>query len=236
MPAKAEYRPLTREAAAQLTRELGIVEHADVLFNVISRATATYKRFRSQADRHQTQDALSKLAKVLQEATQIIRKFQTTLHQPLYGTLLRRLGERLTYEAIEQLSGKYVPRALIVTDELDVADFDEQTRLDRSVAVAEAGPKIFVSLLGELQSKVEESLDSVAPLRRGRPAKHLFREFLIGELAQLYQWLFDLRPTSTAQGKFTKFCVAVLQEMQFDLTGIEDAIAVTLKRLGYIRS
>jgi hypothetical protein len=45
------------------------------------------------------------------------------------------------------------------------------------------------------------------------------------ELARLYEWLFERRPTSTTHGKFTRFCMAILQEMDFDLSGIEHVIA-----------
>jgi hypothetical protein len=83
--------------------------------------------------------------------------------------------------------------------------------------------------------QVEDSLRQLGPPARGRRLKHLFRLYLIMELAKLYEWLFERRPTSTTHGKFTKFCLAILYEMNFDVTGIEDAIAEALQREGYIK-
>jgi hypothetical protein len=55
------------------------------------------------------------------------------------------------------------------------------------------------------------------------------------ELARLYEWLFNRRPTTTTRGDFTKFCVSILHEMRFDMARVEHAIADALKREGYLK-
>jgi hypothetical protein len=211
-------------------------EHAKVIFSTVTRAIDTHKRFRLRPDYYRVRSALEKLAKPLQQATRAATSYQTTLAQALYGTLLRRWGELLTAEGIYELSGKHVIIPPHVRAIADPDDFEARARLHRSGAAAEAGGKLLVPFFEEMLKQVEDSLRQLGPPARGRRLKHFFRLYLIMELAELYEWLFERPPRSTANGKFTKFCLEILHEMQIDDTVVEDAIAEALQRTGYIKS
>jgi hypothetical protein len=230
VPRKSEYRPFTQAAAAQIAKEFDVTEHAGVIFKRVTGAANAYKRFRSRPNYQQVRNALEELAKPLRQATRAATKYRATLAKALHGTLLRRWGELFTDEAIYELSGEYVDIPPHVRAISDPDDFKTRVRLYRSVAASQAGGKLLVPFFQEMLTQVEHSLTQLGPPARGRRIKHLFRLYLIMELAELYEWLFELRPTSTANGKFTKFCLAILDEMQFDTSGVEDAIADALKR------
>jgi hypothetical protein len=237
MPRTPEYRPFKPEAAARIAKKFGVIEHEDVIYKRVAHATETYARYRNLPDYNHTKDALEKLERSLREIAKLVAKHKRTLKQPLFGTLLRYVGEVLTYEAIEELTGQPARKWSFFRYKVDTENYDQQTKLERSILAAEAGPTIIVSIFQEMQARVQTSLISVKRAGgRGRRIKHLFRLFLIIELAELYEWLFEKRPTSTAQGDFSRFCVAVLEEMDFDLTGIEAAIPIGLKRARYIKS
>jgi hypothetical protein len=236
MIAKPVYRPFTREAATRVAKEFGVGEHVDVIFKTVAGATDAYKRFRLRPNYDQVRNALEGLAKPLRQTTRAATKYQNTLAQALYGTLLRRLGDLLTDEAIYELSGKYVDIPPHVRAIADPDDLKARVRLYRSVAASQAGGKLLVPFFEEILKHVERSLIQLGPPARGRRKKHLSRLYLVMELAKLYEWLFERRPTSTTNGKFSRFCHAILHEMQFDMTGIEDAIAEALRREGYITS
>jgi hypothetical protein len=235
IPAKPEYCSLTREAATQIAKEFAVVEHAEAIFSTVTRAEDAYRRFRLRPNYYQVRDALENLAKPLRQVTRAATQYQDTLAQALFDTLLRRWGELLTDEAIYELSGKHVIIPPHVQGISDPDEFEFHRRLHRSVTAAQAGGRLLVPFFQEMLKQVEDSLRQLGPPARGRRLKHLFRLYLIMELAKLYEWLFERRPTSTTHGKFTKFCLAILYEMQFDVTGIEDAIAEALQREGYIK-
>lgn len=235
MPARPEYRSFTQEAATRVAKEFEVAEHAEVIFSTVKRATDAHKHFRIRPDYNRNRHALEALAKSLHQATHVVTKYQTTLAQALYGTLSRRLGELLTGEAVYELSGKQVIVPPHVRAISDPDEFEACARLYRSGTAAEAGAKLLVPFFEELLKQVEDSLKIMGPPARGRRLKHLFRLYLIMELARLYEWLFERRPTSTTHGNFTKFCLAILHEMQFDLTGVEDQIAEALQKEGFIR-
>ena len=234
MPRRPEYRSLTRKAAARVAKEFDVTEHAEVIFTTVSRAIDAHARFRNRPDYWRVRNALEELVKPLRQARLVATKYQTTFAQALFDTLLRRLGELFTYEAIESLSGKYVPRRPRFRED-DFEDFEAKARLDRSVAAALAGAKLLVPFFQEMLKAVEDSLKRLGPPARGRRLKQLLRLYLIMELAKLYEWLFDRRPTSTTRGDFTKFCESILHEMRFDMAGVEHAIADALKSEGYLK-
>lgn len=233
--ANREYRSFTRKAATRVAKDFDVAKYAEVIFSTVVRATDAHERFRLRPDYYRVRNALEALATPLRKATRAATKYQDTLAQALFGTLLRRWGELLSADAIYELSGKHVIIPPHVRAISDPDEFEARARLYRSSAAAQAGVKLLVPFFKEMLKGVEDSLRQLGPPARGRRLKHLFRLYLIMELARLYEWLFERRPTSTTHGNFTKFCLAILQEMQFDLTGVEDQIAEALQREGYIR-
>ena len=227
---KREYRPFTREAAARVAKEFGLAGNEHVLLKIITRATQSYERYRLMPDYHQRKDGLQKLSKAVRDVAMVAAKHQRELELPLHATLLRRLGELLTYEAIEKLLGSYVARQPIPARERKWEDHHEQTRLDRSILASEAGPKLLVALFREMQSAIDDTLADVPRSKAGRRTKHLYRQFIITVLAEDYEWFFDKRPTSTAKSNFSNFCRAILEELGCELRGFEKAIPVALKK------
>jgi hypothetical protein len=231
---KPEYRPFTKDAAFRIAKDFEFVGQEDTLFRLITRATESYQRYRLLPSFEHTKDALEKLRKGLGDSAKIAAKQKRVLESPLYGTLLRQLGELLTYEGIEKLGGRRIFKFGGLPGDVLPEDLDELTRLDRSICAAEAGPKLLVSLLNEMHAAVQVSLASMAPQRRGRRIKHFFRQAMIAEFARTYEWLFEKRPTSTPHGRFSDFCRAILQEMECDLTGLEKAIPSESSEFPYL--
>jgi hypothetical protein len=188
VPRKPEYRPLTREAAAQIAQDFGVSEHADVIFTRVTGATDAQKRFLIRPNADQVRNALEELAKPLRRATRAATKHQTTLAKALYVTLLKSWGELLTADAIYELSGAYViipPHVQAISDR---DEFEAQARLHRSIAAAQAGGKLLVPFFEEMLKQVEDSLRQLGPPASGRRLKHLFRLCLI----------MDCRPQSAS--------------------------------------
>jgi hypothetical protein len=236
MPAKPEYQLLEREAATRVAKEFNVAEHAEVIFSTVMQAIDTHKRFRLRPDYYRVRTALEELEKPLRQATRAVSTYQESLAYALFDTLLRRWGELLTEPAISELSGKFVIIPPHVRKIPDPDEYEARARLYRSSAASEAGGKLLVTFFEEMLKQVESSLRQLGPPGRGPRLKRPFRLYLIMELAKLYEWLFERRPTSTTRGGFARFCLSILQEMQFDLTGVEDAIAEALHGEGYIVS
>jgi hypothetical protein len=234
-----EYRPLSRGGAENVAKQFAVIEKADAIFERVSHATESYRKYRLLPDYSQTKNALQMLSKSFSELQAFVAARERTLEPRLYGSLLRMLGEDLTYGALKRLIGERHVR--VPWGKVEIEEYDDRTKLDRSGIAAEAGPILLVSFFRQMQSSVEASLASLPSRRRGRQLKHLFRRYLIIELADLYVWLFDEFPTSTMRTQkskvrlFSEFCSAILTEMKIDLTGIKDDIDAGLRQAGYLR-
>jgi hypothetical protein len=130
----------------------------------------------------------------------------------------------LTYEGIEKLLGRRVTRRPLPPAKASWDDYDERTRLDRSIHASRAGPKLLISLLGEMRSAIDQPLASGPPHKGGHPIKHLYRHAIAMELAMHYHWFFEEYPTTAPTGQFARFCVAVLNELECDTTGFEKTL------------
>lgn len=219
-----EYRPFTQEAAARVTEEFGIEGKEDTLFKLVTETTHNYERYRRSPDHHQRKEALDNLRNAVGQAARVATKYERTLVDSLEMNLLRRLGELLTYEGIEKLLGHYVGRQPVPPAERIWEDYEERTKLDRSIHAARAGPKLLVELFKEMESAIGD-LHTAPKSKGGRPIKHLYRHLVAADLARHYHWLFDdKRPTSTNDGHFAKFCLAVFYELECNTTGFEASL------------
>ena len=227
-----EYRPLTEAGAARVTKEFGIEEQAHVLFKIVSAMTQSYERYKLTPNDQQMKDALSKLSAAIGEAASITRRHRRQLQPPLEGSLLRQLGELLTYEALEKLTGKPVVRTGFVAMRFQPPDPDEQSRIDRSFFAVEAGLQLLVALFEQMKQAVDDTIEKGRTNVGGRPIKHLHRRMIMYELARQHKWFFDKPPTSGTTGHFARFCRAVLDELRCDMTGFNKAVPQALKGIG----
>jgi hypothetical protein len=115
-------------------------------------------------------------------------------------------------------------------DRDDFESLDEQTRLHRSGLAADGGIKLLISLFRIMNLSVQTSISNLPPRKGGRHTKHPYRQVIMVVLAWDYHRFFDKLPTFTANGRFYKFCSAVLEELGCDLEGLEKAIPVALKK------
>jgi hypothetical protein len=238
MVQKPEYRNLTRAAARRIANHFAISDQADVIFMDVTRAAQAFDQFRSLPDYSYTRETLQDLSKKLEDLRILIDSRARVLKPRLHGYLLRKLGEDLTYGALQRLVGE--KHVLMPFGLVEIEEYDERTKLDRSGIAARAGPQLLVSFIGEMRERVEASLAAMPSKTPGRPIKHLFRRHLISQLAELYVWLFDEVPTSTMWSKrskrrlFSEFCMGILVEMQIDVTGLRDDIDAGLREAGYL--
>ena len=228
----AEYRPFTEEGSARVAKAFGIFDWRDVLFKIVSGMTKSYERYLLLPDDQQMKDALSKLSAAIGEAASITRLNGRPLQPPLEGSLLRRLGELLTYEALEELTGKAVVRTQPVATRFETPDPDANSRIDRSVFAAQAGPQLLVALFDHMKQAVDDTIAKGRKNAGGRPTKHLYRHMIMYELARNHEWFFGKPPTSTTTGHYARFCKAVLEELECDTTGFEKAVPRVLKDMG----
>lgn len=228
--ADQNYHPFTPEAAVRVAKQFGISGHADDLFKLVTRATESYEKFLLMPNLQQKKDALEKLSKAVRAVAVIATRHEKALELPLYDTLLRRLGELLTYQGIERLLDKPVPRKPIPMSMVGGDGYDEQTEFDRSAAASEAGPKLLIALLREMQIATDDALKFARQDTGGRPPKHLLRHSLIYELAKRYHWLFGKPPTSSPTGQFAAFCRVIFEVLQYEEKGLEKAIQNIFER------
>ena len=215
-----------------LQKEFGISEQREVLFNIVTAMTQTYERFKLRPDEQQMKQALSKLSAAIDNAASIARRHSRQLQSPLEGSLLRVLGELLTYEALERLTGKRLVRTSPIATRFQPADPDEHSRMERSFLAAQAGPRLLVALLEQMKRSIDGTLVRAKANAGGRPTKHLYRHMIMYELARNHEWFFGKHPTTAPTGHYARFCKAVLDELECDTTGFERAVPRVLKDMG----
>ncbi len=225
-----KYLQFTREAAARVARQFEIADQANALFKLVTVTTENYERYRQMPDYHQRKDALQRLRSAVSEAAAVVCKYERALELSLHDTLLRRLGELLSYGGIRGLIDKPVPTRPIRPEEAGWEDFPEKSRFERSVAASRAGPKLLIGLFREMLVELDDALRGFPVHSGGKPTKHPYREVIIAALGWDYQWFFGKRPTSTPTGQFSKFCQAVLLELGYELEGFEDALPKAMKK------
>lgn len=111
MPSSAKattkgYRPITLEGATRVAVQFG-TPHSEALFKVVAGVTESYEKFLLMPDMAQQKHALDRLSKALERTATVVVKRQRALEDTLHGSLLRGLGELLTYRGIERLIGPY---------------------------------------------------------------------------------------------------------------------------------
>lgn len=217
------YRPFTMEAAKRIAAVFEISPHSEALFKVVTGATESYEKFLLMPDMSQQKVALEKLSKALGRASTVAIKHQRALEDPLDGSLVRGLGELLTYRGIERLTGP-VARPVVRETFTTGDDYEKRSEFDRSATAAGAGPRLLIALLQDMKGHTDQILMRGRQDRGGREPKDLLRTSLIDELARHYSWFFDSPPTSSATGSFTNLCRAILDELGLDQTGLEKAI------------
>jgi len=232
--ANEKYLPFTRDAAVRVARQFGIADQADALFKLIILTTENYERYRLMPDYHQRKDALQKLRSAVSEVALVAAKHERALELSLHGTLLRRLGELLSYGGIRGLLDSPMPGRPWCPEEEGWEDFPEKSRLDRSVEASQAGPKLLIGLFREMLAELDDALKGFPTHTGGKPTKYPYREVIIAALGWDFRQLFGKRPTSTGTGKFAKFCKAVLQELEVELDGFEDALPKAMKKGGLL--
>ena len=228
----AEYRPFTKEGAARVAKEFEISEQRDVLFNIVGAMTQSYERYKQLPDHRQMKDALSDLSAAIAEVASIARQYDRQLRPPLEGSVLRLLGELLTYEALERLTGRTLSKTHPVATRFQPADPDANSLIERSVFAAQAGPSLLIALLEQLKGSIDDMLDKGKEDAGGRPTKHLYRHMIMYELARNHAWFFGKAPTSTTTGHYARFCKAVLEELECDMTGFYQALPRVLNDIG----
>ncbi len=226
------YRPFSLEAAARVADQFEISDQADALLKLVTGATESYERLLLMPDMSQQKDALEKMSKALGKAATVAIKHQRALEDTLHGSLLRGLGELLTYRGIERLIDCPVARPVIGETFTSGKQYEEETEFDRSVAAAGAGPKLLIALLQDMKLNADQVLERARQNRGGRQPKDLLRDSLIYELATRYSWFFGKPPTTSATGHFAGFCRAILGELQHDQSGLEKAIENIFAREG----
>lgn len=231
-PTPRGYRPFTREASARVAKQFKISDQAEALFKLVVGAIENYEKFLLMPDLSQQKEALVQLSKALGKAATVAVKHEKALEDTLHGSLLRGLGELLTYQGIERLLDCPVARPVIRKPFTSGDKYEKETELDRGASAAGAGPKLLIALLQDMKSNTDLMLGRARQNRGGRQPKDLLRDSLIYELAKHYNWFFGKPPTSSATGHFASFCRAVLGEMKHDMTGLDKAIENIFAREG----
>jgi hypothetical protein len=210
------------------------------LVDEITRHTAMMAEMaqgRNRKERLRYIDTLSKLLKKLE--------MRLMDRDPDTDALLRRqlgerLGELLSHRGFEQLiqtSPGYRVGSRFPSAREDISRDDglyeayEQEMLPRRVNLGEErAPRLLIALVRTLHEPLARFLEIERKNKGGSPGK-LYRNYVIQELAPIYQHVHGEVPTTTHSGDFVTMCDSVLGAIGLETDGVEQAAARILKRL-----
>src|SRR5215469_10689100 len=150
----------------------------------------------------------------------------------LRSTLWPTLGALLSHDGIERLlgapirfnlSGHELGERIFAEREIDVADIDRLTLSARSSAAERAGPKLLHGLLQELVAPLRRQLALEKADKGGHPERR-YRNYVIQQLIEVYEQLYDKKATSTPGGEFANLCAQILTSIGLDEEGLDSAL------------
>jgi hypothetical protein len=164
---------------------------------------------------------------------------------PNTDTILRRqlgetLGELLSHQGFEQLiqtSPGYSISSRFPSAREDVLRDDglyrayEQEMLPRRISLAqERTSRLLIALAHALNEPLARLLEIERQNEGGAPGK-LYRNYVIQELAPIYQNVHGKLPTTTPGGGFVTMCELVLGAIGLETDGVEKAVGRVLGRI-----
>lgn len=229
----SNYTALTPEAATRIAADFDMSEFADDLFGLVQRTAEACARIDKRPKHMHKRKALDDILKALRKLHQALETHQNVLAQVPDQELIEGFGRHLDGRMLSAMLGRSVTPIPRHSTRFHKAE--ELEAMDRVAAVGTAGPTIMIELNERAIAALESALTRLKS-RRGAPAKDLYRSGLMMELARNYPSYFDQRPTSTVNGHFSKFCAAIVQELELYDGGFDDAVETALMRAGFASS
>ncbi|PSL13476.1 hypothetical protein [Shimia abyssi] len=90
-------------------------------------------------------------------------------------------------------------------------------------AMAENPAQPITNLLGLLIKHLEDQIELIGPLKRGKPRDEE-RQYALTQLSHTFERVFDAKPTSTPEGRFCSMCEQVFESIGMSTTGLDTAI------------
>ncbi len=91
-------------------------------------------------------------------------------------------------------------------------------------AMAENPTQPITNLLGLLIKYLEAQDELIGPVPIGKPPNQE-RQYALTQLSNIFERVFDTKPTSTPEGKFCNMCELVFESIGISTTGLDTAIA-----------
>jgi hypothetical protein len=158
------------------------------------------------------------------------------LSQSRHTTLLNRLlwsevGSSLSTKSFERLGLPVADRISIHTLHSRMATGRtgpypalEDAAMEERVSLAQqAGARVFAAALRRMAKRLESYVELERQNKGGRPA-HVYRQYLIRQLAVLFPKLWHIEPTATLTGPFVRLCAFIMEKSDWPTDGLEDAI------------
>jgi CRISPR/Cas system-associated endoribonuclease Cas2 len=197
------------------------------------------KQFEGRKPRAELVPRLKRLAKILGELEDEIRRASSTMSDFLPFDTLEEIGLLMSYSALEAaldcklISRKLRPeieRILEEGDELRIAEIESRFDYERRTLGLEKGPRLLAYLIRRINRPIKTWVELDRLNRGGRPS-NMVRDYVLIRLAQACRRILGKRPTATASGSFVRLCVGVFNACGLDDEGIEKAVDRILTRL-----
>ncbi len=224
------------EKRAKLLRQ-GVVEIAADL----NRHIAFERRALQGRDRRETIKHLGRVSKALRKLETIVRDGDPNSDKTLSHLFARELAELLGNRGLKRLLPGHPgppPPSIHDLDSHDAGRYDgPYDALDdrhyfreRELIARSEAPLLLQRLAGVLDQPLDQFLEVQRRAKGGNPGRK-YRNYVIQQLALLYQQIFKKKPTRTRTGRFVLLCELVLDDFDMDTVGLEKAVERTLTRL-----
>lgn len=223
---------LWAEAAAIVWREVDqIVEEI-----------AGHQRLSQQRAQGRNRPQINKYLRAVSKQLDILDKQLAELDPSTTQVIRRLLGVRLAEllshrgfaELLDEPMSYHVSSHVLKSREATSRDgparaIETELQSYRANVSARSAPDLLKRLLRALRQPVMHFLEIERGNRGGAPSK-IYRNYVIGRLAPVYEDLWHKAPVSTPEGKFVLLCELVLGAIGLDTEGTDTAVARILKK------
>jgi hypothetical protein len=220
-------------AAAILWREV----------NQIVEEITRYQHMSEQRTQGRDRPQINKYLRALSKQFESLDKHLTDLDPSTAQAIRRLLGGRLAEllshrgfaELLDEPMSYHVSSHVLTSREATSRDgparaIETELQSCRANVAARSAPDLLKRLLCALRQPVLHFLEIERGNRGGAPSK-IYRNYVIGQLAPVYEDLWHKAPVSTPEGKFVLLCELVLGAIGLDTEGTDKAVARILKKL-----
>jgi hypothetical protein len=228
----------------EIVRELGLKYHEQAnelsltILHIAADLENFQKKFEGREPRADMVRRLERLAKILGELEDEIKRASRTMSDFLPFDTLEEIGLLVSYSAMEAaLDCKLISRDLRLEmehipeegDGLRMAEIESRFDYERKTLGLKEGPRLLAYLIHRINQPIKIWIE-LDKLNRGGRRSNMVRDYVLIRLAQACPRILRSRPTATANGPFVRMCIGVFNACGLDDQGIEKAIERILSK------